>query len=83
MTPVAHNQHIVSLACAPVRTSLVVVSANGGQHFQHKISALGIYPDEKVEILERQNGGAVIVRVKGSRLAIGNGMSRKIKVKIL
>ena len=82
MTPVAHNQHIVSLAHAPKGAALTVVSANGGQHFQHKISAMGIYPDEKIEILERQNGGAVIVQVKGSRLAIGNGMSRKIKVKI-
>ncbi|MDD5727361.1 MAG: FeoA family protein [Victivallales bacterium] len=79
----AVNNQVVALACAPAGTALSVVRADGGQHFQYKMAAMGIYPDEKIEVIDRHGGGAVIVRVKGSRLAIGRGMSEKIKVKVL
>jgi Fe2+ transport system protein FeoA len=77
------NSQIISLTFAPQGIPLKVISANGGQHFQRKIAALGIYPDQELEVIERHCEGAVIVRAKGTRLAIGHGMSRKIKVKIL
>ena len=79
----ADNSPIISLAFAPAGSTLIVCGTSGGQHFQRKIAALGIYPDEKLEIIERQYRGALIIKVKGTRLAIGHGMSKKIKVKIV
>ena len=78
-----HNSPIISLTFAPVETALVVVSTSGGYEFQRKIASLGIYPDEQLEIVERHSRGALVIKVKGSRLAIGHGMSRKIKVKVV
>ena len=78
-----NNAPVVSLTFAPAGTPLIVVSASGGREFQRKIAALGIYPDEKLEIVERHSQGALIINVKGTRLAIGHGMSRKIKVKVV
>lgn len=72
----------VSLTFAPAGTPLVVVSTAGGCEFERKIAALGIYPDEKLEIVERHGQGALVINVKGSRLAIGHGMSSKIKVRV-
>ncbi len=77
-----NNIPAVSLTFAPAGTELIVVSASGGHEFQRKIAALGIYPDEKLEIVERHGQGALVINVKGSRLAIGHGMSSKIKVRI-
>jgi ferrous iron transport protein A len=79
----ANNLPAVSLTFAPAGTPLIVVSASGGCEFQRKIAALGIYPDEKLEIVERHGQGALVINVKGSRLAIGHGMSSKIKVRVL
>jgi len=78
-----HNSPPVSLTFAPAGTALKVVSTVGGREFQRKIAALGIYPDEEIEIVERHSQGAVVIKVKGTRLAIGHGMSRKIKVKVI
>lgn len=78
-----NNSPIVSLTFAPAGSPLIVVSTSGGREFQRKIAALGIYPDEKLEIVERHSQGAVVINVKGTRLAIGHGMSRKIKVKVV
>ena len=78
----AASSHIVSLTHAPANTPLTVYSTKGGHNFQRKIASMGIYPNENIEILERNPGGAMIIKVKGTRLAIGHGMSCKIKVKI-
>ncbi len=78
-----HNSPIVSLASAPAGSTLIVSGTSGGQHFQRKIAALGIYPDEKLEVIERQYRGALIIKVKGTRLAIGREMSKKIKVRVV
>ncbi|MCK4767736.1 MAG: ferrous iron transport protein A [Desulfobacula sp.] len=77
-----HNLPLVSLSFAPVGTALKVISTSGGREFQRKIASLGIYPNEEIEIVERHSQGALVIKVKGSRLAIGQGMSRKIKVKV-
>jgi len=79
----ANNLPAVSLTFAPAGTPLLVVSTAGGREFERKIAALGIYPDEKLEIVERHGRGALVINVKGSRLAIGHGMSSKIKVRVL
>ncbi len=78
-----NNSPIVSLTFAPAGSTLIVVSTSGGREFQRKIAALGIYPDEELEIVERHSQGALVINVKGTRLAIGHGMSRKIKVKVV
>lgn len=80
---VTNNSPIVSLTFAPAGSPLIVASASGGLEFQRKIAALGIYPDEELEIVERHSQGALVINVKGTRLAIGHGMSRKIKVKVV
>lgn len=82
MTPKKYNSPVLSLNSAPAGTELLVLSAFGGHEFQRKIAALGIYPGEKVEVVERGSCGGLIIKVKGSRLALGQGMGEKIKVKV-
>jgi ferrous iron transport protein A len=77
-----YDSPTLSLNSAPEGAELVVLSAFGGHEFQRKIAALGIYPGEKLQIMERGNCGGLIIKVKGSRLALGHGMCEKIKVKV-
>jgi ferrous iron transport protein A len=78
-----NNSPLVSLVFAPVDTDLKVISTSGGSEFQRKIASLGIYPDEEIKIIERHSQGALVIKVKGTSLAVGHGMSRKIKVKVI
>ncbi|MFA6717399.1 MAG: FeoA family protein [Victivallales bacterium] len=78
-----YNSPVLSLTSAPAGAELVVLNAFGGCEFQRKIAALGIYPGEKLEVVERGNCGGLIIKVKGSRLAMGQGMCEKIKVKVV
>lgn len=78
-----HNSPLVSLSFAPAGTALKVINTSGGREFQRKIASLGIYPDEEIEIVERHGQGALVIKVKGTRLAVGQGMSKKIKIKVI
>jgi len=80
---IVNNMPVVSLTFAPAGAKLIVVSTSGGREFERKIAALGIYADEELEIVERHSQGALVINVKGTRLAIGQGMSKKIKVKVI
>lgn len=83
MTPRKYNSSVLSLNSAPAGSELVVLNAFGGHEFQRKIASLGIYPGERLEIVEHRNCGGLIIKVKGSRLALGHGMCEKIKVKVV
>ena len=78
-----NNSPTVSLTFAPAETKLLVVSISGGREFQRKIASLGIYSGEILKIAERHSRGALVINVKGTRLAIGQGMSKQIKVKVV
>ena len=41
---------------------------------------MGILPGETIEIVRRDNGGPLLVEVKGARVALGRGISLKVTV---
>ncbi len=50
----------------------------GGSKMQQRLAAMGIFPGEELEVIN--NCGPVIVSVKGTRLALGQGLAQKILV---
>lgn len=46
-----------------------------------RLQALGLNDGTKIEILNRKNKGALIIRVRGTRLALGKDISSWIEVK--
>ena len=70
----------VSLAEAPLSTPLKVTGITGGCQSQTRLAALGILPGEQVEIIQRDNGGPLLLDVKGTRVALGRGISSKVLV---
>ena len=57
-----------------------LVSISGGRGIISKLSSMGLVPGVKITVLSRNGHGPVMISNKESRLAIGNGMARKISV---
>ena len=49
-------------------------------HIEKRLEALGMLAGTKVEILNNKSGGTLISKVRGSRFAIGKGISKNIEV---
>jgi len=91
--PLDHRLEIYGLcdACKATRAKpalpLVLVSSGekvrvekflGGLQMKNKLASMGLVPGEEIEIIN--NCGPVIISVKGSRLALGQGVAQKILV---
>ena len=70
----------IPLSEAPLSTPLRVTGISGGQRSQARLAALGILPGGLVEIVQRDNGGPLLLDVKGTRVALGRGISLKVLV---
>lgn len=51
------------------------------QNITRRLEALGLNEGTKLKILTRKNHGAMIIHVRGTRLAIGKHITEKIEVK--
>jgi len=47
---------------------------------EKRLEALGMTRGTPVEILNRKSGGAMIVKVRGTRFALGRGITKNIRV---
>ena len=72
----------IPLSEAPLGTPLRVTGISGGYRSQARLAALGILPGEQVEIVQRDNGGPILLDVKGTRVALGRGISLKVLVSV-
>ena len=57
-----------------------IASIEGGHQIQSRLADLGLFPNMEVQVLNRSRSGPLLVMVKGSRLALGRGLSRMIMV---
>lgn len=51
-----------------------------GHGIKHRLCSLGLYNDQKVKIIKNDNIGPIIVEVMGSKVVLGRGQARKIRV---
>ena len=68
------------LLLAEAGKKVKIASIEGGHPIQSRLAALGLFPNVEVQILNRPRGGPLLVMVKGSRLALGRGLSSMIMV---
>jgi ferrous iron transport protein B len=60
-----------------------ILEVSGGEEFQGKLRAMGLYPGRHITKRSRENSsGPVLVEVMGTRVAIGRGMADKVSVKV-
>lgn len=50
------------------------------QAVAHRLEALGMTVDTRISVLENKGRGIMVVKVRGTRFAVGRGITRKIEV---
>jgi ferrous iron transport protein A len=68
------------LADAPAGVPLKVDSVTCGCGVHTRLASMGILPGEIIKIVHRENGGPIVLEVKGTRVAIGRGVGLKVIV---
>lgn len=58
-----------------------IMQIEGGCNLNCRLCAVGMVPNETFKVLNHVRGGPTTVLIKGTRLAIGRGMSHKIIIK--
>ena len=58
----------------------VVHQLDGGAHFRSRMASLGFTPGALVKMLQNYGHGAVIVSLRGVRVALGQGEAHKVGV---
>ena len=70
------------LAYLPEGKSGVVVDIYASKKLATKLRDMGLVRGTKVKVLKSSKPGPILIEVKGSKLAVGRGISMKVIVKV-
>ncbi|KJR99032.1 MAG: hypothetical protein VR65_18260 [Desulfobulbaceae bacterium BRH_c16a] len=68
------------LAFAGEGEKVKIVFFRGGAVMRERLLSMGICPEDEIVIVQKHDGGAVLVAREGNRVALGGGMAHKINV---
>jgi Fe2+ transport system protein FeoA len=70
----------ISLIDLPLGKTAIIYQIKSGHTACKRLNELGLIPGVHVELVNRITSGPVMIRVKGSKLALGRGLARKVMV---
>jgi Fe2+ transport system protein FeoA len=73
------QQKVIPLSIASAGQELQLVKIQAGRKLTHRLAELGLTPGVKIRVVQ-DNGGPLLISVRGSRIAIGRGMAHKLLV---
>lgn len=68
------------LALSSEGEKVKIVSCRGGGILRERLLSMGIHIDDKIQVVRKQQGGAMLIEKTGNRYALGGGMAYKIHV---
>ena len=68
------------LHTAPIATPLTLRAIVGGQEIRRRLTELGLTTGIRFEIIQVAGSGPILLRISGSKIAIGRGMAAHIEV---
>ena len=68
------------LAMASPGSTVSVVGIAGGRGLARKLTDMGLTPGARVRVISSQAPGPVMIELRGSRLALGHGVSTRVMV---
>ncbi|MFW6457740.1 MAG: FeoA family protein [Planctomycetota bacterium] len=74
------TQEVIPLIMLPASEDAQVVEVRGGKGMSQRLSSMGIYPGQTVSLINSNPAGPVIVKIQGTRVAIGRGMAHRVMV---
>ena len=69
------------LAMAAIGEQVYLESIKGGKKMLRRLTALGLTPGVELNVVQN-TGGVLLLSVRGSRIALGRGMARKMMVSL-
>ncbi len=64
----------------PIGQDFIIVRVQEEERLLRRLEALGILEGTRVHVLNRKRNGATIIKVRGSRWALGNDIAQGIEV---
>lgn len=71
----------MTLNAGEVNATYIVEKLDLPLQMEKRLQALGMTYGTKVEVLNNKSGGTLIIKVRGTRFAIGKGISKNIEVR--
>lgn len=59
-----------------------ILGITGGEGLRDKVLSLGLLPGNTIQVISNRKKGPVIIKIDGTRLILGRGMSEKIHVSL-
>lgn len=72
---------LMPLAMVGPGWTVQIACVRGGMRLQRRLADMGLIPGVVVSVLNSQMPGPVILNLRGSRLALGHGMTMRILVR--
>jgi len=76
----SHKKNTKSLLQLHTGEKGKIIRITGGQGACKRLNELGLVPGVEIELVNKISSGPVMVRVKGSKLALGRGLAQKIEI---
>ena len=73
---------VILLRQVPERETVTVVKLDGGYRFNRHLESMGLYPGSSVQVIQNTGFGPMILLVKGARIGLGDGMSRRVQITV-
>lgn len=71
----------ISLSNIKTGQKVKLIRVDAGEGLKSRLAALGMVPDVQITIINKGRPGPFVVSFKGSRIALGRGMTKKIMVR--
>lgn len=71
---------VIPLSFAVAGEEVVIERLAGGRQVQQRLADMGLMPGTAVEVIKASGPGPIIVALRGSRIALGYGLSNKVLV---
>jgi len=69
---------MMTLRDVPPGTKVKVIGIHNGKRIVMRLMQMGIYPGTVIEVID--NRGSIMIRVRGSIVALGKGIASKILI---
>ncbi len=71
----------ISLLNIKTGQKVKLIRVDAGEDLKSRLAALGMVPNVQITIINKDRPGPFVVSFKGSRIALGRGMTDKIMVR--
>ena len=74
------REKTMALSVVDAGKNVILIDIEGGRGIRSKLYSMGLVPGAKLTVLNQNVAGPIMINIKNSKLAIGQGIAQKIIV---